>query len=288
MSKSATINSSLISVLPVYLLLLIAAIGIFWGICQFRERLPVPIASGDVVATVQHSRHVNVAAHVLTALTAVIALGNLLSWLLRRFGQPAVIGEVIAGILLGPSVLGAVSPAAMHWLIPGPETDPQQLVVTAMNAIAQLGIVLYMFIVGLELNLEKVGRNAHIAVAISHAGIVLPFVLGGGLALWLYPALSGGDVPFTSFALFLAVAMSITAFPVLARISDGPGARPVGAGRHRPELRCDRRRHGVVAARVRRGSRPGACRRRRDSGRCDHSLSGRDDWRRAAADPPLD
>lgn len=218
MSKSATINSSLISVLPVYLLLLIAAIGIFWGICQFRERLPVPIASGDVVATVQHSRHVNVAAHVLTALTAVIALGNLLSWLLRRFGQPAVIGEVIAGILLGPSVLGAVSPAAMHWLIPGPETDPQQLVVTAMNAIAQLGIVLYMFIVGLELNLEKVGRNAHIAVAISHAGIVLPFVLGGGLALWLYPALSGGDVPFTSFALFLAVAMSITAFPVLAHI----------------------------------------------------------------------
>jgi Kef-type K+ transport system membrane component KefB len=75
-----------------------------------------------------------------------------------------------------------------------------------------------MFVVGLELNLSKVGRQAHAAVAVSHASIVFPFLLGAGLALWLYPVLSSSEVPFTSFALFLGVAMSITAFPVLARI----------------------------------------------------------------------
>lgn len=218
MSESGSIRRPSIAVLPVYLLLLIAAVGIFWGICRFHEELSVPAANAKAAAVFESSRHVNVVVHVMTTLTAVIGLGNLLAWLFRRIGQPAVIGEVIAGILLGPSVLGAISPEAMHWFIPGPETDPQGLVVAALNVVAQLGIVLYMFVVGLELNLEKVGRNAHIAVAISHASIVLPFVLGGVLALWLYPVLSSSDVPFTSFALFLAVAMSITAFPVLARI----------------------------------------------------------------------
>jgi Kef-type K+ transport system membrane component KefB len=106
----------------------------------------------------------------------------------------------------------------MHLFIPDAETDPHGLVVAALKTIAQLGVVLYMFIVGLELNVYKVGRQAQAAVAISHASIILPFVLGAGMALWLYPMLSTSDVPFTSFALFLGVAMSITAFPVLARI----------------------------------------------------------------------
>ena len=125
---------------------------------------------------------------------------------------------MIAGILLGPSVLGAVSPATMQLLIPRPEIDPHGLVVSSLKTIAQLGVVLYMFIVGLELNLYKVGRQAKSAIAISHASIVVPFILGSGLSIWLYPMLSTRDVPFTSFALFIGVAMSITAFPILARI----------------------------------------------------------------------
>lgn len=218
MKEIATSHRPLRSVLPIYLLLLIAAAGIFWGIRQLGEGLIAPVAASSVSAAVGHGSRVDVVVHVLATLAAVIGLGNLLAWLFRGLGQPAVIGEVIAGIFLGPSVLGAVSPAAMHWLIPGPDVDPQRLVVAALSAIAQLGVILYMFVVGLELNLEKVGRQAHASVAISHASIVLPFILGAGLALWLYPVLSSSNVPFTSFALFLGVAMSITAFPVLARI----------------------------------------------------------------------
>jgi Kef-type K+ transport system membrane component KefB len=106
----------------------------------------------------------------------------------------------------------------MYTLIPSREEDPSGLVVAALRTIAQLGVVLYMFLVGLELNTAKLGKQAHAAVAISHASIVAPFVMGAALALWLYPKLAPGGVPFTSFALFLGVAMAITAFPVLARV----------------------------------------------------------------------
>src|SRR5262249_53766023 len=87
-----------------------------------------------------------------------------------------------------------------------------------LGVIAQLGVILYMFMVGLELNPGVLRQRAHSTVAISHASIVVPFVLGSALALFLYPRLSSHDVPFTSFALFMGVSMSITAFPVLARI----------------------------------------------------------------------
>ena len=129
-----------------------------------------------------------------------------------------MIGEVIAGILLGPSLLGAISPEALHLLIPSPASDPQGQVPAALKAVSQLGVILYMFLVGLELNATRLARRAHAAVAVSHASIVVPFVLGSVLALGLYPIFSHDGVPFTSFALFMGVAMAITAFPVLARI----------------------------------------------------------------------
>ena len=132
-------------------------------------------------------------------------------------GQPPVIGEVIAGILLGPSLLGALWPAAGAFILP-PSVAP------SLGVVAQLGVILYMFLVGLELNPDRAARAAsHATVAISHASIVVPFVLGSALALYLYPRFVDGDVPFTSFALFLGVAMSITAFPVLARILSDRG-----------------------------------------------------------------
>jgi Kef-type K+ transport system membrane component KefB len=149
--------------------------------------------------------------HVLVALAAVLITGRLLGLLFRYVGQPPVIGEVVAGILLGPSLLGQAWPEAAAFVLP-PVVAPH------LGVIAQLGVILYMFLVGLELNLGVLRERAHTTVAISHASIVLPFLLGTALALILYPRLSHSDVPFTSFALFVGVAMSITAFPVLARI----------------------------------------------------------------------
>ena len=202
-----------------YLLLLVGGVVAFLAIQRVGITLVAPqVVEVKTTNEIAKNGGVDVVIHVLAILAAVIALGNLLSWGLKRIHQPAVIGEVIAGILLGPSVLGAVSPATMQLLIPSPEIDPHGLVVSSLKTIAQLGVVLYMLIVGLELNLYKVGRQAKSAIAISHASIVVPFILGSGLSIWLYPMLSTRDVPFTSFALFIGVAMSITAFPILARI----------------------------------------------------------------------
>ena len=150
----------------------------------------------------------NVLLRVLIALTAVIVVGLILAKCFAYLGQPPVIGEVIAGILLGPSLLGQ---EVSSLILP-------TTIAPFLGVIAQLGVILYMFTVGLSLQGEKLKRRARAAVAISHASIVVPFLLGALLALNLYPQLSSREVPFTSFALFMGVAMSITAFPVLARI----------------------------------------------------------------------
>lgn len=177
-------------------------------------------SDGSAVATIAAAAtpKVDVVLHVLTTLATVILLGGLLGNLCKYLGQPPVIGEIIAGLALGPSFLGLVSLDAMHSLIPSEAIDPTKGVSTSLRVIAQLGVVLYMFLVGLELNAAHLKHKAHSAVAISHASIVVPFALGTCLSLWLYPKLSSEVVPFVSFALFLGVAMSITAFPVLARI----------------------------------------------------------------------
>lgn len=149
--------------------------------------------------------------HLLLALAAVMITGRLMGWLFRRLHQPPVVGEVIGGILLGPSLLGLVWPAAYQFLLP-PELVP------VLGAVAELGVILYMFLVGLELNPDVLRGQLRSTVAIAQAGMLAPFALGAALAVYLYPLLSPADVPFTSFALFFGVAMAVTAFPVLARI----------------------------------------------------------------------
>ncbi len=194
-----------------YACMLAAAVGLFLAINQFGVSLSAPQAAATQAKESAPGAHANALLHVLVALCAVILAGRLISKLFARFDQPPVIGEVIAGILLGPSLLGRLSPEASAWLLP-------QSVAPHLSLIAQLGVILYMFLVGLELNSELLRHRAHATVAISHASIVAPFLLGSLLALLLYPRLSSDDVPFTSFALFLGAAMSVTAFPVLARI----------------------------------------------------------------------
>lgn len=202
-----------------YVLMLAAAVGLFALIRHYGEGLVAPEAPLNAISVAApKAGQVDVVVHVLATLAAIIGLGFVLGRVLRYAGQPPVVGEVLAGILLGPSLLGAISPEAMHALIPSRETDPHGQVTSALKAVAQLGVVLYMFLVGLELNAARLKHQASATVAISHASIVAPFVLGAALALWLYPLLSHRGVPFTSFALFLGVALSVTAFPVLARI----------------------------------------------------------------------
>jgi Kef-type K+ transport system membrane component KefB len=150
--------------------------------------------------------------HILVALAVVITLARAVGALFRRLAQqPAVVGEIIAGLMLGPSLLGRVAPGAYHFLLP-PSVAPY------LGVIAQVGVILYMFLVGLELDPSLLRNRGHATIAISHASIITPFILGALLSLWLYPRLSSSDVPFTCFSLFLGVSMSVTAFPVLARI----------------------------------------------------------------------
>lgn len=199
-----------------YLLMLLAAVGLFLVIRWFGESFAAAAsvtASGAAVLAEppQLKPKSDTLPHVLGALAAIIVTGRGLGAIFKRLGQPRVIGEVVAGIMLGPSLLGRISPEAMTLILPNS-------VLPFLGMIAQLGVILYMFLVGLELNAGLIRSRAHTTVAISHASIVTPFLLGAGLALWLYPRLAPVGVPFTSFALFMGVAMSITAFPVLARI----------------------------------------------------------------------
>jgi Kef-type K+ transport system membrane component KefB len=149
--------------------------------------------------------------HVLLAMAIIIAVARMLGNVFRRLRQPPVTGEVVAGIMLGPSLLGAIAPDLSGYLLPASAAP-------FLGVIAQVGVILYMFIVGIDLDTQQLRHRTHAAVAISHASIIAPFLLGISLALFLYPTLSTGDVPFSLFALFMGVSMSVTAFPVLARI----------------------------------------------------------------------
>ncbi|MGQ0586148.1 MAG: cation:proton antiporter [Gammaproteobacteria bacterium] len=147
----------------------------------------------------------------LIQIVVVLGAARLCGHLMRRLGQPMVMGEILAGILLGPSLLGLVAPGALAWLFP-PES------MQTLGVLAQVGVLLFMFVVGLEVDLSRQFSQGRAAVAVSHAGIALPFLLGIGLAFASYDALALPDEPFVAFALFLGIAMSVTAFPVLARI----------------------------------------------------------------------
>jgi K+:H+ antiporter len=195
-----------------YVGMVLGAVALFLLVRRYGETLsaPAPAAVASAAPSATNAAPDTVL-HLLLALAAVVVIGRLLGFALRAVGQPPVIGEVVAGILLGPSLLGRVAPELASYILPAS-------VAPFLNIVAQLGVVAYMFLVGLELNVDVVRERAHATVATSHASIVLPFVLGSVLALLLYPRLATSDVSFTSFALFMGVAMSVTAFPVLARI----------------------------------------------------------------------
>jgi Kef-type K+ transport system membrane component KefB/nucleotide-binding universal stress UspA family protein len=148
---------------------------------------------------------------VLFEVLIVIGLSRLVGLAFKSVNQPLVIGEIVAGIMLGPSLLGLIAPSVAVTLFP-PETIP------FLNVLSQVGLIFFIFLIGLELNPKYLSGHLETAILTSHVSILVPFALGTLLAVLLYPLVSNASVSFTAFALFLGAAMSITAFPVLARI----------------------------------------------------------------------
>ena len=213
----------------------------FAGIRSWGEKLTAPAApAGPIFGSVAGQVDVSALLHVLLALALVISTARLLGTLFRAAHQPPVIGEILAGILLGPSLLGRFAPAVSHYLLP-------MTVAPFLNVISQVGVILYMFLVGLELDPGLMRQRGQSTVAISHASILTPFLMGSLIALLLYPIFSNREVPFTNFALFLGVSMSVTAFPVLARILTDRRIHKTRMGT--VALTCRGRRHyGLVPA----------------------------------------
>jgi Kef-type K+ transport system membrane component KefB len=147
----------------------------------------------------------------LLQIITIIAFARIFGFICKKIGQPTVIGEIIAGIVLGPSLLGLFAPGVSGFLFP-----PESL--NSLQFFSQIGLILFMFIVGMDVDLKVLGNKAPEAFVVSHASIIIPFTLGMVLAYYIFASFAPAGVTFLSFALFIGISMSITAFPVLARI----------------------------------------------------------------------
>jgi len=198
-----------------------ATIAAFLGLRWLGADLTPGAAAMAVQATPLHASSLS---SVLLAILVVVGSARIAGFVLERtLRQPAVMGEILAGILLGPSLLGLVWPAATAALFPPPVTD-------ALGALANLGVVLFMFVVGLELDLGQLQRSGRVAVAIAQTSIAVPFVAGAGVALLLYPRYAPANVSLSVFLLFFGVSTCVTAFPVLARILTDRGVQHTELG----------------------------------------------------------
>ena len=159
----------------------------------------------------------------LAQIITIIIVARFFGWVFRKIGQPSVIGEIIAGIVLGPSLLGLYFPDFSIDLFPVESLGNLQF-------LSQIGLILFMFVIGMELDLKVLQNRAKDAIVISHASIVIPFALGIGLAYFVYFKFAPEGVAFLPFALFMGIALSITAFPVLARIVQERGIHKTKLG----------------------------------------------------------
>lgn len=176
----------------------------------------------ELVNTIAHNLHHPVAL-LLAQIATIIFVARVFGWICTKIKQPVVIGEMIAGIMLGPSFVGMHFPEFSANLFPTQSLGNLQIV-------SQVGLVLFMYIVGMEINMRTLKDKAYDAVVISHASIFIPFTLGMGLAYFLYEDFAPDNVPFSVFALFSGIAMSVTAFPVLARIVQERGINKTRLG----------------------------------------------------------
>ncbi len=214
----------------------IVGLGIFF-ILHLGSHLPPPISSISAEVAAQATRHVtdasnssffasvesslrqngaNPLSRLFLQLFVIIGASGVVGWLFARCGQPAVVGEMVAGILLGPSLFGLLAPNVFHFVFAASSLD-------ALRLFSQIGVCLFLFTVGMELDVSEVRHKAQTAVVVSHSSIVIPYFLGVTLALFLYSHLAQPGASFLAFALFMGISMSITAFPVLVRILQDRG-----------------------------------------------------------------
>jgi Kef-type K+ transport system membrane component KefB len=159
----------------------------------------------------------------LAQIVMIILVARLFGWVFKKIGQPTVIGEIIAGIVLGPSLVGLYFPAFSAALFPVESLGN-------LKFLSQIGLILFMFVIGMELDVKILKNKASEAIVISHASIIIPFAMGIGLSYFVYKRFAPTGVEFLSFSLFMGIAMSITAFPVLARIVQERGIHKTKLG----------------------------------------------------------
>jgi Kef-type K+ transport system membrane component KefB len=147
----------------------------------------------------------------LLQVVIILLTSRIFGIVFKKLGQQTVVGEIVAGIFLGPSILGWLFPTLSSFLFPHNSF-------ISLQFLSQIGLAFFMFVIGMELDLSKIRNRANDAVMISHVSIILPFFLGTCLSYYIFQELAPANISFTSFALFMGIAMSITAFPVLARI----------------------------------------------------------------------
>ena len=159
----------------------------------------------------------------LAQIVMIILTARVFGWFFQKIGQPTVIGEIIAGIVLGPSLVGMYFPEFSAALFPEESLGN-------LKFLSQIGLILFMFVIGMELDVKVLKNKASEAIVISHASIIFPFAMGIGLSYYVYNQFAPAGVEFLSFSLFMGIAMSITAFPVLARIVQERGIHKTRLG----------------------------------------------------------
>lgn len=168
-------------------------------------------------------------ATLLMQIITILIVARIFGFFCKKIGQPSVIGEIIAGIFLGPSILGNPYFAGLGFTDFSEFVFPEKSI-TNLKFLSQIGLILFMFVVGMELDLKIMKKKVNEAIVISHASIIFPFVLGVGLAYFMYTSFAPKNINFLSYALFIGISMSITAFPVLARIVQERGLTKTKVG----------------------------------------------------------
>src|SRR2546423_9454722 len=146
---------------------------------------------------------------IILQLSVIIAIARVAGWVSHRLGQPTVVGEIVAGMILGPSFFGRFFPGLSASLFPASAAP-------IINIVSQVGLILLMFLIGLEFDFAHIKTHGRTSALVAVCGIALPFALGAGLGLWMAPFFPGSN--HLGFTLFLATALSITAIPVLGRV----------------------------------------------------------------------
>lgn len=205
---------------------------LIFGVIHYGKRLQTgrvfntPDANGSQWQEFLNAMQANLGhplAILLIQIVTIILVARMFGWAFKKIGQPAVIGEIIAGIVLGPSLFGMYFPDFSATLFPAESFGN-------LKILSQFGLIMFMFVVGMELDLKVLRTKAKDAVVISHASIIIPFALGLVLAYFIYETFAPANVRFTSFGLFMGIALSITAFPVLARILQERGINKTRLG----------------------------------------------------------